>query len=221
RLEFQAVLGVVRGLLQREVVTALDRAQAEEGDAELAVAELPPGRRVRLVILEDRLAQLNAPGLQREQQRFQVFDPVLELDLAHSLPPCSPARNPSRAGGHQATQPAGSQDFVTGHPRQVIYLWPSGSGMLATWARGGHAGSVQVPGRGAGAGGRWRALAGDTLISGGRGARFLNGAVRRCRTGRRCPAGWCPGSALRRRADLGRPAHLASRPGPAAGRAGI
>ena len=56
RLVFQAVLGVVRRLLQREVVTALHRAQAEEGDAELAVAELPPGRRVRLVILEDRFA---------------------------------------------------------------------------------------------------------------------------------------------------------------------
>ena len=30
RLVFQAVLGVARGLLQREVVTALHRAQAEE-----------------------------------------------------------------------------------------------------------------------------------------------------------------------------------------------
>jgi len=47
-----------------------------------------------------------------------------------------------------------------------------------------------------------------------------NRRVRRCRAGSRCPAGSYPGSALRRRADPGRPARSASRSGPAAGRAG-
>jgi hypothetical protein len=95
-------------------VAALHRAQAEERDAELAVAELPPGRRVCLVILKDRLAQLDAPGLQRDQQRFQVVDPVFELDLAHPLPPCSPVRYLSSSGGGQATQRADRPDFVPG-----------------------------------------------------------------------------------------------------------
>jgi hypothetical protein len=61
RLVLQAGLGAVCGLLEREVMAARHCAQAEEGDAELAVAELPPGRRVGLVILEDRFTQLDAP----------------------------------------------------------------------------------------------------------------------------------------------------------------
>src|SRR6202042_982999 len=99
RLEFQAVLGAACGLLEGEVVTALDRARAEEGDAELAFAELPSGRRVRLVVLEYRLAQLNAQGLQHDEQRLQVINPVLQLDLAHPPPPCSSGGKLSSAGG--------------------------------------------------------------------------------------------------------------------------
>ncbi|MGD0605662.1 MAG: hypothetical protein ABSA53_18960, partial [Streptosporangiaceae bacterium] len=60
------------------------------------------------------LAQLDALGLQRDQQRFQVVDPVFELDLAHPLPPCSPVRYLSSSGGGQATQRADRPDFVPG-----------------------------------------------------------------------------------------------------------
>ena len=51
-------------------------AQAEEGDAELLSPNCR-GPRVGLVILEDRFTQLDAPGLERDQQCFHVFDPVL------------------------------------------------------------------------------------------------------------------------------------------------
>lgn len=70
RLAFQAVLDAARRLLEREVVTALDRAQTEEGDTELAVAELPPRRHVRLVILGRPARSARCPGLHRDQQRL-------------------------------------------------------------------------------------------------------------------------------------------------------
>jgi hypothetical protein len=44
---------------------------------------VPPDRRVRLIILDDWFAQLDPWRFQHGQQRFQVFDPILDLNLAH------------------------------------------------------------------------------------------------------------------------------------------
>ena len=60
-----------------------DGAQAQEGHAELAVAELPSGGCVCLVVLAEGIAQLDAAGLEGGKERFQVIDAVLNLDLTH------------------------------------------------------------------------------------------------------------------------------------------
>ena len=82
-LILQAGLGVLARLLHREVMPAVHGTQAHERNAELAVAKLPAVRRVRLIILVDGAAQLDTTGLERDQQRFQVVNVILDLDLAH------------------------------------------------------------------------------------------------------------------------------------------
>jgi hypothetical protein len=114
-----AGLGVAEGLLEGEVVASVDRAQAQEGDAELAVAELPGGGGVCLVVLVDRVAQLDAAGLEGGLECLQVIDAVLDLDLAH---PGFPSRGrqrgqPRRSLMTPATRLAGSADFVTWLPK--------------------------------------------------------------------------------------------------------
>lgn len=72
----QACLVLLRRLLEGEVVTAPDGAQAEERDAELAVTELPADRGVCLVVLVNRVAHFDAPRLKGDKKAFQVIDPV-------------------------------------------------------------------------------------------------------------------------------------------------
>ncbi len=62
---------------------ARDGAQAEERDAELAVAELPPGRGICLVVLVKGVAHLDAAGPEGGKEAFQVIDSVLNLNLTH------------------------------------------------------------------------------------------------------------------------------------------
>jgi hypothetical protein len=61
-------------------VPARDGAQAEERDADLAVAELPPGRGICLVVLVKGVAHLDPAGLEGGKKAFQVIDSVLNLN---------------------------------------------------------------------------------------------------------------------------------------------
>ena len=71
-------------------MSACDGAQAEERDAELVVAEMPPGRGVCLVVLAKGVAHLYAAGFEGGEKAFQVIDSVLNLNLTHQA--ASPLR---------------------------------------------------------------------------------------------------------------------------------
>lgn len=60
---------------------ARDGTQPEERDAELAVAELPPGRSVCLIVLVQRVAHFDAQALEGGKNAFQVIDSVLNSPL--------------------------------------------------------------------------------------------------------------------------------------------
>ena len=56
-------------------------AEADEGDAELAVAVAPAVWGIRLVVLFERLTELDATGIQGGDQGVWVGDMVLDFDL--------------------------------------------------------------------------------------------------------------------------------------------
>jgi hypothetical protein len=108
RLVLKACLVVLCRLLEGEVVSARDGAQAEERDAELAVAELPPGRGICLVVLVKRVGHFDAPGLEGGKKPFQVIDSVLNLNLTHQAA--------SRSQAWLALQRSGERRWPTRRP---------------------------------------------------------------------------------------------------------
>ena len=83
----------------------------------------PALRRVRLIVLADRGAQLDASSFQRREQSFGVPDPVFDLNLAHCA---SASVDPHQlTGRHPAT---GGQPPATDSPEQQT---PTAAGNVA------------------------------------------------------------------------------------------
>ncbi len=85
-------LGVNSRPPQREKMTVVYRTKPWEGDAQPTVGERPAIGSVRLVILKERLAQVDASRLEGQEERLPVSHMELDLNLAHtSLPIVCPA----------------------------------------------------------------------------------------------------------------------------------
>jgi len=72
---------VVHRTLEGEQMPAILATQADERDSELALAIPPALRGIRLIVLLDGLAELDATSGQRSHQTVRVADAVLDLDL--------------------------------------------------------------------------------------------------------------------------------------------
>ncbi len=93
-------LGINSRPSQREKMAVVYRAEAREGHAQPAVFKRPAIGSIRLVILKERLAQLDASRLEGQEERLPVSHMELDLNLAHtSLPIVCPAIPPTRQPG--------------------------------------------------------------------------------------------------------------------------
>jgi len=78
---------VFRRPLYREYVLASHRAQPRERNPDPRLPVLPANRGIRLIVLDEALAEVDSAVSQRREQSTHVKHPELHLDLAHQQLP--------------------------------------------------------------------------------------------------------------------------------------